>query len=256
MSGLNVTTANGVARLVIDRPEVSNRIDRATALAIAAAMAEADANPDVRAVVITATGEKFCIGGQVDGGAEGKAIQQVAFAQAFAGMHAAAAKLGKPLIAAINGDAIAGGFSLMAATDLAITVESAKFGLPELHAGLFPMLALATSVRLLPRKLLFDIVYNGRLLTAEEALGFGLVSQVVPDDGLEAALEAQLDRIRPMSPVAMALGRRAYEAMLDMPRHEAIAHGGLALVQLMATEDGRGAARAHAEGRHPEWTGR
>lgn len=256
MSGLKVHVAGGVARLTIDRPEVDNRIDRATALAIADALRAADGDAAVKVIVVGGAGAKFCIGGQVDGAAEGLAINQIQFAEAFAGMHRAAASLGKPLIAAVNGDALAGGFSLVSATDLAITVESARFGLPELHAGLFPMLALATSVHLLPRKVLFDVIYNGRLLSAAEALSYGLVSQVVPDDGLEAAVEAQVERMLHLSPVAIALGRRAYQAMIDMPRADALSHGGLALVQLMATQDGRGAVIAHAEGRAPVWTGR
>jgi enoyl-CoA hydratase/carnithine racemase len=253
---LEVTIENGVSRIVINRPEVDNRVDRATCLDIVEAFRAADADKNVRVVVLTATGKTFCIGGQVDGAAEGVAANQIAFADAFGSVHAAAAALTKPLIAGINGDALAGGFSLMSSCDLAITVDSAKFGLPELGAGLFPMLALATSVHLLPRKVLFDVIYNQRVLGADEALHYGLVSSVVPAARLEAAIAEQTERLGKMSGVAIALGRRAYHAMLEMPRADAISHGGLALVQLLATEDGRGAVRAHAKGEHPVWTGR
>jgi enoyl-CoA hydratase/carnithine racemase len=143
----------------------------------------------------------------------------------------------------------------MSSCDLAITVDTAKFGLPELGAGLFPMLALATSVHLLPRKVLFDLIYNARLLTAEEALHYGLLSAVVPAAELDEAVASQARRLAGHSPVAIALGRRAYHAMLDMPRAAAISHGGLALVELLATRDGRAAVKAHAEGREPVWSG-
>lgn len=253
---LEVEIDGGVCRIVINRPEADNRVDRATCLGITEALRAADVNTEVKAAVLTATGKRFCIGGQVDGAADGAAADQIAFADAFGGVHLAAAAFSKPLIAGINGDALAGGFSLMSSCDLAITVDTAKFGLPELGAGLFPMLALATSVHLLPRKVLFDLIYNQRLLTAQEALQYGLVNAVVPAPRFQAALTEQVTKLSTMSSVAIALGRRAYHAMLDMPRADAIAHGGLSLVQLLATEDGRGAVRAHAKGEQPVWTGR
>jgi enoyl-CoA hydratase/carnithine racemase len=144
---------------------------------------------------------------------------------------------------------------MMASADLAIAVETAHFGLPELAAGLFPMLALARSVPILPRKVLFDLIYNARLLTADEALHYGLLSAVVTPDKLGETVAAQAKRIAIQSPVAIALGRRAYHAMLDMPRAAAISHGGLALVELLATRDGRDAVQAHAEGRELVWSG-
>jgi enoyl-CoA hydratase/carnithine racemase len=253
---LDIENRRSARWLIINRPDVDNRVDRATCEAIVRNLDEADRDSAVRAVVLTARGKKFCIGGQVDGAADGAAMQQIKFADAFGSVHAAAARLGKPLICAINGDALAGGFSLLSATDLAITVDTARFGLPELGAGLFPMLALATSVGLLPRKLLFDVIYNGRLLSAREALHHGLVSQVVAENDLDAAVIAQVDKLATHSPLALALGRRAYHAMLSMPRDAAISHGGLALVQLLATEDARAAVRAHASGTHPAWQGR
>lgn len=255
MMPLCTQTKDAVTYIVIDRPEVDNRVDRATCLGIAEALRTADRDPAVRAIVLTATGTRFCIGGQVDGAAEGAAMNQIQFASAFGEVHAAATGIAKPLIAAINGDALAGGFSLMAAADLAIAVDDARFGLPELNAGLFPMLALATSVALLPRKVLFDLIYNGRLLAAEEALHFGLISRAVPRDAFEAAVADQVESLKSRSPVAIALGRRAYQAMLDMPRPAAISHGGLALVELLATHDGRNAAASHATGQQPAWTG-
>lgn len=246
----------GALYVVIDRAEVDNRVDRDTCLGIARALHRADNDPAIHCVVLTAKGPKFCIGGQVDGAADGAAMKQVAFAEAFGGVHAAAANLSKPLVAAVNGDALAGGFSLVSSADIAISVETARFGLPELAAGLFPMLALATSVSLLPRKVLFDLIYNARLLSAAEACDYGLISKVVSVGKLEEAVQEQVARLATMSAVAIALGRRAYHAMLEMPRSVAINHGGLALVELLATEDGRAAVKAHAEGRPPVWSGK
>jgi enoyl-CoA hydratase/carnithine racemase len=253
---LNVESTDGICRITINRPEVGNRVDRTTCLGIVDAFRAAETDARVRVIVLTASGNKFCTGGQVDGASDGAAFAQIQFAEAFGSVHEAAVDLTKPLIAAVNGDAVAGGFSLVSSTDLAISVDTAKFGLPELGVGLFPMLALATSVHLLPRKVLFDLIYNCRLLSADEALHYGLISSVVPQERFEDAVMDQAHRLTRSSRIAIASGRRAYESMLDMPRSEAIRHGALALVQLLATEDGRSAARALALGETPVWKDR
>jgi enoyl-CoA hydratase/carnithine racemase len=247
---IRVETQNAVMRVTIDRLEIQNRVDRESCLLIARAFQDANADEAVRVVVLTAAGPLFCSGGQVDGAGSGDATGQIAFADAFAGVHRAAAMLSKPLIAAINGPAMAGGLSLMSAADLAISVASATFGLPELQAGAFPMLALATAAPLLPRKLLFDLIYNARLLTADEALQHGLLSRVVPDGTLDEAVAAQSERIKAANPVAIALGRSAYEAMRSLSPEQALRHGGLALVQMSATRSGRDAVAALARGEH------
>ena len=239
---------DAILRVIIDRPAADNRVDRESCLLIRDAFRAAEADPAVRVVVLTATGGLFCAGGQVDGAVSGDALAQIAFADAFADLHDAAAALSRPLIVAVNGDALAGGMSLMAAGDLAISVASARFGLPELKAGAFPMLALATAVPVLPRKLLFDLIYNARLLSAAEALQYGLLSAVVADGALEQAVAEQAARLCAHNPTAIALGRRAYQAMLDMPRAAALRHGGRALVELSATRAGRAAVAALARG--------
>ena len=246
---IKVTVADHVMHVVIDRPEIQNRVDRESCLLIRDAFRVADVRDDVRVVVLGAAGNLFCSGGQVDGAAGGDAMATIAFAEAFADVHKAAASLSKPLIAAINGDAKAGGFSLMASCDLAISVASARFGLPELEIGAFPMLALATAVQIVPRKLLFDLIYNGRLLSAEEVLHYNFLSAVVPDGTLDEAIRVQAERIVARNPVAIALGRRAYQAMLDMGRAQALSHGGLALVEMSATNSGRAAVAALAAGK-------
>lgn len=246
---VKVSVADHVMHVVIDRPNIQNRVDRESCLMIRDAFRSADARDDVRAVVLGAAGSLFCSGGQVDGATSGDAMATIAFAEAFASVHEAAAALSKPLLAAINGDAKAGGFSLMASCDLAISVASARFGLPELEAGAFPMLALATAIPLVPRKLLFDLIYNGRLLSSEEALRYHFISEIVPDGTLDEAVRAQAARIVAHNPVAIALGRRAYHAMLGMSRGQALSHGGLALVEMSATSSGRAAVASLASGK-------
>ena len=242
-----------VLTLAINRPEVDNKVNREALVLLRRHLDAADANRDVRVIVLTGEGTYFCAGGQIDGFPEGTVMAQREFANAFAEFHRAARRLSKPFVAAVNGDAVAGGFSLLAACDLAIAASTARFGLPELEAGLFPLLALATSVRLLPRKVVFDVIYNARKLSAAEALSFGLVTKVVPPDELVLATQQQAEELATRSPVAIAIGRSAYESMVGMGLDEALDHGGAMLVHLLATDDALEAYRARSEDREPSW---
>ena len=110
----------------------------------------------------------FCLGGDYQGAGPTDAGRH-AFARAFIDLAQAMARLGKPLIAAVNGNAHAGGFVVVVACDLAIVADDATLGLPEVAKGLFPFLALAIVKDALPKKVLFDIVYRARLMGAAEA---------------------------------------------------------------------------------------
>ena len=128
---------------------------------------------------MTGHGDVFCLGGDYQGAGPTTA-GRMEFARAFIDMNHAMSRLGKPLVAAVNGNAHAGGFSIVVACDLAIAAEDATLGLPEAAHGLFPFLALAIVKDALPKKLLFDIVYNARLMRAEEACALHLVNEAVP----------------------------------------------------------------------------
>lgn len=252
MSGIEFVVNDGVATITIDQPEVRNRVDRSSLEQMTRGLERADADATVKVVVLTGRGAFFCTGGQMDGFLEGDVMAQHSFAQAFIAFHHAASAMSKPLIAAVNGDATAGGFSLLAVADLAIAVRSARFGLPEFGTGLFPMLALATAVHTIPRKRLFDMIYNARLLSAEEALTAGLVSCVVGDDSLDDAVRRQADVLVSKSSAVLALGRRAYEAMLGMTVPAALEHGGAMLVHLLATPDATQARGGYVVEKKPD----
>src|SRR5204863_5962974 len=156
------------------RPPHGNRISQTMAEEIVAAFESARQSPDIGACVLTGHGDVFCLGGDYQG-AGPTAAGRMEFARAFIDMNHAMSRLGKPLVAAVNGNAHAGGFSIVIACDLAVAAEDATLGLPEAAHGLFPFLALAVVKDALPKKLLFDIVYNARLMRAEEACALHLV---------------------------------------------------------------------------------
>ena len=168
MSQLDVRRRGRVAVLTLKRPERGNRVSQQMAEEITAALEAARRDAEVAACVLTGHGDVFCLGGDYQGAGPTTA-GRMEFARAFIDMNHAMSRLGKPLVAAVNGNAHAGGFSIVIACDLAIAAEDATLGLPEAAHGLFPFLALAVVKDALPKKLLFDIVYNARLMRAEEA---------------------------------------------------------------------------------------
>jgi enoyl-CoA hydratase/carnithine racemase len=172
----------------------------------------------------------------VDGLAEGDVDRQLAFADAFIGLHSQLRRMGTPVVCAVNGRCHAAGMSLLLAADMAVAAEHATFGYPEIEEGLFPVLALASAVRLLPRKLVFELCYTGRLLSAREALDLGIINKVVPREELEQATSDLVAAIASRSQRALRIGRLAFHVMERADPDLALEYGKPSLVSLLAGE--------------------
>jgi enoyl-CoA hydratase/carnithine racemase len=201
--------------VTINRPAAQNRINRATMRALIDAFNEAD-DDGTRVVVLTGGGDMFCHGGEIDGFPGGQVDDQVTYARAFVDLIERMATIRAPLVAAINGDTFAGGMGLVGACDLAVTVENATFGYPEIERGLFPMLAMAIAHPMLPAKVAFDLFYSGKVISSREMLALHLVNEVVPAGHLWQTLSEWAGRLASKSQNALALGRQAYYAMTLM----------------------------------------
>ena len=169
----------------------------------------ARSNREVSGCVLTGHGEDFCLGGDYRS-AGASTVGRLEFGRAFADVVQAMRRLGKPIVAAVNGHAHAGGFALLAACDMAVAADNATFGLPEAAHGLFPFLALAIVKDTLPTKVLWDMVYRARLLDATEAKSLYLVNDVCPKSevlsrAVELAACTQL-----LNPDIVSLGRDLY----------------------------------------------
>jgi len=203
---------------------------------IVAALDSARQSPDIGACVLTGHGDVFCLGGDYQGAGPTNA-GRLAFARAFIDMAQAMARLGKPLIAAINGNAHAGGFSVAIACDLAIVAEDATLGLPEAAKGLFPFLALAIVKDALPKKVLFDIVYGARLIEATEARALHLVNEIVPRGAVLERAIAVAERASAYNPDILRLGRDLYYTMHGLSSAQALEESRFALAAALAAED-------------------
>ncbi len=209
MPALAVKRQGRIAVLTLSPPEHGNRLTTALAGEVAAALRGARADAGIGACVLTGAGDVFCLGGDYRGAGSTDAGRR-AYADALLEMDDAMARLGKPLVAAVNGNAHAGGFGMMVACDLAVAADDATLGLPETAAGLFPFIALATVRDALPKKVLFDLIYAARLMDADEALSLHLINEALPRTQVLARAVALAEHASSYNSEVIALGRGLY----------------------------------------------
>ncbi len=245
------------ATITIDEPEKRNPLSTETMEALAEAFRDAAADPGVRVIVVTGAGEKaFSAGGDLSGGFMDSPIASHGARGAFADMLRLIRRCGKPVIARVNGHALAGGFGLAAACDIVIAVDHATFGTPEIKVGLWPMMISAILQRLMPQKTALELMMTGRRITAAEAMQVGVVSRVVPAAELDESVDATVDELLSVSPAQLKLGKDSFYAVEDMSLDEALDHLHTGLTAIGLTEDAWEGISAFLDKRRPEWKGR
>ena len=239
--------------ITINRPEVRNAINRATSEALGAAMRELDARDDLTVAVITGAGAGFSAGMDLKafGQGENPHIEQGGFGGFIEAQPA------KPLIAAVEGFALAGGFELVLACDLVVAADDARFGLPEVSRGL--LAAGGGLLRLparLPRNVAMEMVLTGKPITAARAHHFGLVNRLAaPGAALAEALELAGD-IVVNGPMAVAISKQIVVESADWPASEMWTLQRPHVDAVEGSDDAREGALAFVEKRAAHWTGR
>jgi enoyl-CoA hydratase/carnithine racemase len=249
----------GVRTLTIDREARRNALDRQTLDELEAAFVDAGSDPVVRVIVLRGAGERaFCAGADL---AELLAHETIdAYRRHFDGvarvveaMHRAA----PPVIARVQGFALAGGCGLAVASDFTIAAESAVFGLPEIAIGLLPMVVSAPILRAVgSRKVLLDLVLSGRRVGAAEAKEIGLVTRVVPEPELDAVVGELARTLAGYSPTVLRLGKEAVYTMEDMGYGTSLRYLREMITLTALTDDAKEGLRAFFEKRAPLWKGR
>jgi len=249
----------GAARwLILDRPAQRNALSAELLAALRTALAAADNDGEVRAVCLTGAGEKaFCSGMDLSSAAaQAGALAAHEARRQYCALLLDLARLGKPVVAAVNGAVVGGGMGLLAACDLAVAVDDARFSTPEVEVGLFPYMALAPLARCIGRRPALELALTGRRIDAQEARLLGLVNRVVPRASLEGAAAEILDALAQKSPGALRLGRRAFYACEDLP-YEAQLEALCAQLSLNAQlEDAAEGVAAFLGKRKPQFKGR
>jgi enoyl-CoA hydratase len=239
--------------ITLNRPDQRNAVNQAVAEGIAAAMEELDGDGELSVGVLTGAGKGFCAGMDLKAFVSGE--RPWAGDRGFAGITQRAAD--KPLIAAIEGFAVAGGLEIALACDLIVAARGAKLGIPEVKRSLVAAGGgLLRLPRLLPRTIAFELALTGEPIEAERAHGLGMVNRLAePGQALEAALELAAT-IAANGPLALAATKRVLRESLDWPDQEFFARQREIVDPVMASEDAREGSRAFAEKRPPVWRGR
>lgn len=238
--------------LRIDRPQAKNAIDDAVARELEAALDAAEQDPAVRAVVLTGTGDTFSAGADLKMIAAGDSRGFTTARGGFAGF--VARDFPKPVVAAVNGTAVAGGFEIVLACDLVVAADRAVFGLFEVRRGLFAGGGgLVRLPRRVPMALAMELAIVGSTIDAARAYSVGLVNRVVPASEVVDAAVALADEIAANSPLAVRNSRRMVREAPELTEAEAWKRSAELGREVDASPDAVEGARAFAEKRPPVW---
>lgn len=251
---LLVSLADHVMTITLNRPEKKNALHPPMLAELAFALAYAYYTNGVWVVVISAAGDTFCAGMDLKSLSSGsnevatvpKPSGPVRLGELIANLH-------KPCIASVQGSVYAGGFLLVGGSTYVIASERATFSLPEVKRGLFPFQVLAVLLDIMPARTALDLCLRARTLSAPEAQSTGLVTSVVPAEGLLQAVKQLTDELKQFSPTAMQFGLRAFQQLKSLPSNEQQAYLYDQFTQLQQTPDAREGMAAFLEKRKPNW---
>ena len=243
---------DGVLIVTINRPEAKNAMNKAAAEGIAAAMDRLDAEDNLRVGILTGAGGTFCSGMDLKGFLRGESPSIEG--RGFGGIVQKPPV--KPLIAAVEGYALAGGLELMFACDLVVAIDGAQFGIPEAKRGL---VAAAGGVMMLPdqipERIAMELALTGDFISAQRAYELGLINRVVDGPALDGALELAR-RIAENGPLAVRISKQIMKESRGWPMAERYDRQTQVILPVFASADAREGAAAFAEKRKPNWTGK
>jgi enoyl-CoA hydratase len=258
-SSLVLTSVDdGIATLTLNRPKVRNALNAALLDALALALNAADADPQVRAIVLTGSGEKAFAAGADIGELSSLASSVVGAALARRGQALTRAMelLRTPIVAAVNGFALGGGCEIAMAADIRIAGDNAAFGQPEVNLGLIPGYGgTQRMARLLGRGMAMYLCLTGEIINAQEALRIGLVQRVVPLAELMGEARRVAGLIAAKAPLAIAAAKRAIDEGIGLSITEGLAIEALHFGTIVGTTDFREGTRAFLEKRSAAFTG-
>ncbi len=250
MSEVLTEIRDGILIITLNRPEAKNSANKALSDQVAAAMDLLDSDPNLRVGIITGAGGTFCSGMDLKGFLAG----EIPFVpgRGFAGLTEAPPK--KPLIAAVDGYALAGGFEIVLTCDLVVANKDAKFGIPEVKRGLAAAAGgLMRLPRQIPQRLAMELVLTGDFVSATRAAEMGLINRIVDGPALDGAL-ALAAAITANAPLAVERSKQVVVESREWSEAEMWKNQSATLGNLFATNDAREGAAAFAQKRPPNWT--
>jgi len=249
---VEVAEATGVATISLNRPQVRNALSAALVDGLADAVAWADADERVRAILLRGEGKDFCAGADLAALSdmmEASVEEQLEDADALGDLFLIIRRVELPVVAAVHGHALAGGCGLATACDIVLAADDARLGYPEVRIGFLPAMVMTMLRRAVGEKRAFDLVATGRIIDANTAEAYGLVHHVFPASEFEARSQEFAEALAARSPSALALSKRL---LYQTERHSfeaAIRAGAEINVLARMTEDYREGVREFLESR-------
>lgn len=248
---------DGVLRVVIDRPERRNAINPEVVRDISRSLLDAEDDLSVKAVVLTGAGSKaFCAGGDLGGTSSDGRVEQHFMRAEFGDLFVQMRSSRLPIVARVNGHALAGGFGLMLACDLVIAADHAEMGTPEINLGLWPFMISALIQRDIPRKIALEMMLTGVRVPASVGERWGFVNRVVPEADLDGTVAELVAKLTSKSPLIAGLGKASFYRSEDMATEPALAYLAGMLTVCLESEDTLEGVGAFLAKRAPEWKAR
>jgi enoyl-CoA hydratase/carnithine racemase len=243
-----------IVTLTFNKPEKKNPLSQELVNELLWALDDAEADDQVRVIVLTGAGNAFSAGADLKGmtADRGKLEKKGEFDDLMLRFDA----MKKPVVARIPGYVMGGAMGIVACCHFAIACESAILATPEIKRGLFPMMITAVLQRVIHPRELLKLMLLGDKITAAKAKEIGLLTEVVPDDQLDARVAEIAGKLAKQSPNAMRMGLNAYNEQRKMSVEEALPFLREQLYAVLASEDAKEGLTAFFEKREPQWTGR
>ncbi|MGX1857041.1 enoyl-CoA hydratase [Dietzia sp. NPDC055340] len=253
---VRVERSGPIARVILDRPERRNPLSLQMMRDATAAIRDLGGDPSCGVVVVTGSGPALSAGHEISEMVDRTLEQEREVFTTCVELMESVQAIRQPVIAEVQGHAVAAGCQLVATCDLAVAVDSARFGTPGVKIGLFcstPMVAVSRNIG---RKRAMQMLLTGETIDAATAVDWGLINEAVPADRLRARVDELAARIADASPLTLEIGKQAFYRQIDLPQDDAYR----AMAETMATNavtcDAQEGMSAFLEKRTPEWRGK
>jgi enoyl-CoA hydratase/carnithine racemase len=253
---LRLERSGAATTVVLDRPERRNALSLELMQELTAVLRELGADPEVRAIVLGGAGPAFSAGHDLSEMVGREAAFYDQLFQVCVELMETIHRVPQPVIARVHGMATAAGCQLVAACDLAVAAEGARFATPGVRIGLFCSTPMVPLSRAIGRKRALEMLLTGEPIDAATARDYGLVNRVVPDDQLDAAVAALVERVAASSPLTLRIGKEAFYRQVELAEGDAYELTREVMARNAEAADAQEGMGAFLEKRAPRWTGR
>lgn len=243
-----------VLRLTLNRPERRNAITDELCLRLSDAIIAAECDTDIRCIVVTGSGDKaYCAGADLTPGDTPFKVDFNKIGTAYATLLRTTKASRLPMIARVNGVCMAGGMGILSMCDIAVAVTEARFGLPEVKIGLFPLQVAVLLQSILGPRRMAEMCITGQPISAQQALEYGLLNAVVPRDELDTCVNTYVNAVIAAAPGVVRRGKYMLRRMEEMNFEQAMTFAETAIAPMILADEAREGLAAFNERRTPSW---